>query len=82
VTNNTFTSRLPQYYISKIPAVFDAFLQIRNYYKFPCEKVVKNPGYLYPYVEFRANLMRRIKNNFKVLTDAVEDPFQRTIGEY
>jgi len=45
-------------------------------------KVVKNPGYLYPDVEFRANLMGRIKNNFKVLTNAVEDPFQRTIGEY
>ena len=44
-------------------------------------KVVKNPGYLYPDVEFRANLMTRIKNNFKVLTNAV-DPFQRTIGEY
>jgi hypothetical protein len=45
-------------------------------------KVIKNPGYLYPDVEFRANLMTRIKNNFKVLTNAVEDPFQRTIGEY
>ncbi len=45
-------------------------------------KVVKDPGYLYPDVEFRANLMKRIKNNFKVLTNAVEDPFQRTIGEY
>lgn len=45
-------------------------------------KVVKNPGYLYPDVEFRANLMTRIKNNFKVLTNAVEDPFQRTILEF
>ena len=45
-------------------------------------KVVKNPGYLYPDVEFRSNLMRRIKNNFRVLSDAVEDPFQRTILEF
>ena len=33
-------------------------------------------------MEFRSNLMARIKNNFKVLTNAIEDPFQRTIGEY
>lgn len=45
-------------------------------------KVVKNPGYLFPDVKFRSNLMKRIKNNFKVLTNAVEDPFQRTILEY
>ncbi len=45
-------------------------------------KVVKNPGYLYPDVEFRSNLMKRIKNNFKVLTNAVEDPFQKTILEF
>ena len=45
-------------------------------------KVVKDPGYLYPDVEFRANLMKRIKNNFKVLTNAMEDPFQRTILEF
>ena len=45
-------------------------------------KVIKNPGYLYPDVEFRANLMKRIKNNFKVLTNAVDDPFQRTILEF
>jgi hypothetical protein len=44
-------------------------------------KVIKNAEYLYP-EEFRANLMRGIKNNFKVLSDAVEDPFQRTIGEF
>lgn len=45
-------------------------------------KVIKSSGYLYPDVDFRANLMGRIKNNFKVLSNAVEDPFQRTIGEF
>ena len=45
-------------------------------------KVVKYPGYLYPDVEFRSNLMKRIKNNFKVLTNVVDDPFQRTILEF
>lgn len=45
-------------------------------------KVIKNPGYLYPDVEFRANLMNRIKNNFNVLTNALDDPFQRTILEF
>jgi hypothetical protein len=45
-------------------------------------KVIKKPEYLYPDVDFRANLMGRIKNNFKVLTNAVEDPFQRTILEF
>ena len=44
-------------------------------------KVIKKAEYLYPDVDFRANLWR-IKNNFKVLTNAVEDPFQRTIGEF
>lgn len=45
-------------------------------------RVIKNSEYLYPDVDFRANLMSRIKNNFKVLSNAVEDPFQRTIGEF
>jgi len=27
-------------------------------------------------------LEKRIKNNFKVLTNAVDDPFQRTILEF
>ncbi len=45
-------------------------------------KVIKNPEYLYPDVDFRANLMKRIKNNFRTLTNAVEDPFQRTILEF
>jgi hypothetical protein len=45
-------------------------------------KVIKNAEYLFPDVDFRANMMNRIKNNFKVLTNAVDDPFQRTILEY
>jgi hypothetical protein len=46
------------------------------------KKVIKNAEYLYPYVGFRANLMGRIKNNFKVLSNALEGPFQRAIGEF
>ena len=45
-------------------------------------KVIKNPEYLYPDVDFQANLMKRIKNNFRTLTNAVDDPFQRTILEF
>ena len=45
-------------------------------------KVIKNPRYLYPDPEFRAHLMKRIKNNFRVLSGVVDDPFQRTILEY
>jgi hypothetical protein len=45
-------------------------------------KVIKNPEYLYPDVDFRANLMKRIKNNFRTLTKAVNDLFQRTILEF
>ncbi len=45
-------------------------------------KVIKTPEYLYPDVDLRANIMKRIKNNFKVLTNAVDDPFQRTILEF
>ncbi len=45
-------------------------------------KVIKNPKYLYPNPEFRANLMHRIKNHFKVLANVVDDPFQRTILEF
>jgi hypothetical protein len=45
-------------------------------------KVIKSSGYLFPDIEFRSNLMKRIKNNFRVLTNAVEDPFQRTILEF
>jgi len=45
-------------------------------------KVIKSSEYLYPDPEFRAELMKRIRNNFRVLTNAVDDPFQRTIGEF
>jgi hypothetical protein len=45
-------------------------------------KVIKNAEYLSPDVDFRANMMNRMKNNFKVLTNAVDDPFQRTISEF
>ncbi len=45
-------------------------------------KVIKNSDYLYPDADFRANLMGRIKNNFKVLTNAIDDPFQRTLEDF
>ncbi len=45
-------------------------------------EVIKNPAYLYPDTDFRANIMMRIKNNFKVLTNAMEDPFQRSLLNY
>ena len=45
-------------------------------------ETIKNPEYLYPDADFRASIMKRIKNNFKVLTNAVDDPFQRTIEEF
>ncbi len=45
-------------------------------------KVIKNSEYLYHDMDFRANLMKRIKNNFKVLSNAADDPFQRTILEF
>lgn len=45
-------------------------------------KVIKNLGYLFPDMEFRSNFMKRITKNFKVLTNAVEDPFQKTILEF
>ncbi len=45
-------------------------------------EVIKNPEYLYPDVDFRANLMKRIKNNFRVLSNVLDDPYQRTIGEF
>ncbi len=44
--------------------------------------VMKCSEYLFPDVGFRANLMKRIKNNFRVLSNAMEDPFQRTIEEF
>jgi hypothetical protein len=48
-----------------------------------CSLELKDIGlYLYPDIDFRANMMKRIKNNFKVLSNAVDDPFQRKIGEF
>jgi hypothetical protein len=45
-------------------------------------KVVKNPEYLYHDAGFRVNMMKRIKNHFKVLTNAVDDPFQMSLLEF
>ncbi|VVB89486.1 Uncharacterised protein [uncultured archaeon] len=45
-------------------------------------EVIKDPKYLYPDADLRANIMKRIKNNFKVLANAVEDPFQKTMLEF
>jgi hypothetical protein len=39
-------------------------------------KVIKSSDYLYPDMDFRANLMKGIKNNFKVLTNAVDDDWE------
>ncbi|MBU3967131.1 MAG: hypothetical protein KKG76_07140, partial [Euryarchaeota archaeon] len=50
-------------------------LEYLETYRHTCE-------YFYPDVELRANIMKRIKNNFKVLAHAVDDPFQRTILEF
>jgi hypothetical protein len=44
-------------------------------------KVIKSSEYLFPDVDLRANLMGRIKNNFRILTNAAET-FQRTIEEF
>lgn len=45
-------------------------------------KVVKDPAYLFPDPDFRANMMKRIKKHFQVLHDVVDDPFQRTLLEF
>ncbi len=45
-------------------------------------KVIKPPAYLFPDPGFRANLMKRIKKQFQVLQDAVDDPYQRTLPEF
>ena len=45
-------------------------------------KVVKEPGYLFPDPDFRAHIMKRIKKHFHVLSDVVDDPFQRTLLEF
>jgi len=44
--------------------------------------VVKQPAYLFPDPDFRANLMKRIKKQFNVLPDAVDDPYQRTLMQF
>ncbi len=45
-------------------------------------RVIKNPGYLYPDADLRGNMMKRIKKHFNVLTNAMDDPFQRTLLEF
>lgn len=45
-------------------------------------KVIKNPAYLFPNPDFRAHLMKRIKKQYNILQDAVEDPYQRTLLEF
>lgn len=45
-------------------------------------KIIKEPAYLFPDPDYRANLMKRIKKQFQTLQDAVEDPYQRTLVEY
>jgi hypothetical protein len=50
-------------------------LEYMETYRHTCE-------YFYADVDLRANIMKRIKNNFKVLTNAVDDPFQRSILEF
>jgi len=45
-------------------------------------KVIKNPAYLFPNPDFRAHLMKRMKKQYNTLLDVVEDPYQRTIGEF
>jgi hypothetical protein len=45
-------------------------------------KVIKPPAYLFPDPDFRANLMKRIKKQFQVLPDVVDDPYQRTLMEF
>ena len=45
-------------------------------------KVIKNPAYLFPNPDFRAHLMKRMKKQYNVLFDVVEDPYQRTLNEF
>lgn len=45
-------------------------------------EVIKKPEYLFPDPGFRAHLMRRIKKQFQVLVEVVEDPYQRTLAEF
>jgi len=45
-------------------------------------KVIKSPAYLFPNPDFRAHLMKRIKKQYNILHDVVEDPYQRTLLEF
>ncbi len=45
-------------------------------------KVIKDPGYLFPDPDFRANMMKRIKKQFQVPAGIVDDPYQRTLLEF
>ncbi len=45
-------------------------------------RIIKTSAYLFPDTKFRANLMKRIKKQFNVLGDTVDDPYQRTLGEF
>jgi hypothetical protein len=45
-------------------------------------EVIKSPAYLFPEPDFRAHLMKRIKKQFDVLLEVVDDPYQRTLLEF
>ncbi len=45
-------------------------------------KVIKAPEYLRPDPDFRANLMKRIKKQYKLLYNVVDDPYQRSLPEF
>lgn len=45
-------------------------------------KVIKAPEYLSPDPNLRGNLMKRIRKQFKLLYDAADDPYQRTLLEF
>ena len=45
-------------------------------------KVIKVPEYLSPNPDFRADLMKRIKKQFQLLYNVVDDPYQRTLLEF
>lgn len=44
--------------------------------------VIKEPIYLYPDGDYRSHLMKRIKKEFEVLPEVVDDPYQRTLLEF
>jgi hypothetical protein len=45
-------------------------------------KVIKSPSYLFPDPDFRAHIMKRIKKQYQVLSDVVDDPYQRTLFDF